>query len=260
LAYGSRATTPPPPSASARSAASLDQLLDYLASFQVPHNYFTHFYVLSIACSLFWGWQQWDAALASRPVYIAWLLMLIQGCRRFLESWAYTSQSKSNMWVGHHLLGLIFYLTINVAIWIEEHASSGNIIVFRTQAPLKVPHAFSWRLDVLPAVILGFHGLQHTYHAYLYRLRTENDGYQMPDFPVFPDLICPHYTCETMIYLLLSFLAAPKGSIVNWTLMYATLFVAVNLGVTAVGTRNWYLHKFGKDKMRGKKMMVPWIW
>lgn len=82
----------------------------------------------------------------------------------------------------------------------------------------------------------------------------------MPDFPVFPGLLCPHYTCEIVIYLLLSLLAAPKGSMTNVTLLSATVFVAVNLGVTAVGTRNWYLHKFGEEKMKGKKRMVPWVW
>lgn len=186
--------------------------------------------------------------------------MLIQGSRRFLESYFYTSQSKSKMWLGHYILGLIFYLTINVAVWIEEHASSGGIIVLRLFPPPKEPHTFSWKLHVLPAVILGFHGLQHSYHAYLYRLRTENEGYQLPEFPVFQGLICPHYTCETVIYLLLSFLAASKREIVNWTLFSATVFVAVNLGVTAVGTREWYLQKFGEEKMRGKKMMIPWVW
>ena len=259
MAYGSRATSPSEP-ASRNTSTFLDPLLDCLASFQVPHNYFTHFYILSISCSLFWGWQQWDFALKSRPAYMAWILMLIQGSRRFLESYFFTSQSKSKMWLGHHMLGLIFYLTINVAVWIDEHAGSGDWIPLRSSPPQKEPRTFSWKLRVLPAVILGFHGLQHSYHAYLYRLRTENEGYQMPEFPVFPDLICPHYTCETIIYLLLSFLAAPKGETVNWTLLSATVFVAVNLGVTAMGTRGWYLQRFGEKKLRGKKRMIPWVW
>ncbi|KAF2798121.1 3-oxo-5-alpha-steroid 4-dehydrogenase-like protein [Melanomma pulvis-pyrius CBS 109.77] len=266
LAYGSRATPPsseaPGSTKSHTSAApgsteastSLDQLLDCLASFQVPHGYFAHFYVVSVACSLFWGWQQSNVALATRPAWTAWLLMHIQGGRRLLESYFYTSKSSSRMWIGHYLLGLLFYLTINVAIWIEKPDYSWG------RVPQCVRTTFSWRLDALPATILAFHGLQHTYHAYLHRLRTEHASYQMPDHPVFPNLICPHYTCEVIIYLLLSFLAAPAYKPVNWTLACATVFVAVNLGVTAAGTWDWYILRFGPEKMMGKSRMIPWIW
>lgn len=244
LAYGSRATSPSGHSSAAPSHASIvSQLLDYVATFQVPHNYFTHFYLLSVACSLFWGcWLRvWSA---NRQLQTVWALMLLQGVRRMLESNAYTSTSKSNMWFAHWLLGLIFYLTINIAIWIEDSNAS------------LVP----WAATALVPAILTAHVLQHSYHAYLYRLRAQNKGYQLPVHPIFTNLLCPHYTCETVIYLLLSFLAAPKDSIINKTLFCGTIFVAVNLGVTAIGTKEWYIKKFGQDKVGPRKRMVPGIW
>lgn len=170
--------------------------------------------------------------------------MLLQGARRMLESNAYTSTSKSRMWFAHWLLGLLFYLNINVAIWIEGPAGSLS----------------GWAPTILIPAILTAHALQHSYHAYLYQLRVENKGYQLPTHPVFSDLLCPHYTCETAIYLLLSFLAAPKNSTVNWTLLCGTIFVAVNLGVTAIGTKEWYVEEFGQDKVGARKRMVPGIW
>lgn len=209
----------------------------------MPHNFFTHFYVLSVACSLFWGWwlQIWAA---NGQLQVVWGLMLLQGVRRMLESNAYTSTSKSKMWFAHWLLGLVFYLTINVAIWVEGPAGSPT----------------SWASAVLVPAILTAHALQHSYHAYLYHLRTKYQGYQLPTHSVFSNLLCPHYTCETAIYLLLSFVGAPTGRIVNWTLACGTIFVAVNLGVTAIGTKEWYVEKFGKDKVGPRKRMVPGIW
>ncbi|KAI4652103.1 hypothetical protein J4E93_002300 [Alternaria ventricosa] len=241
LAYGSRVTgvsgRKEPP---VQQQSALTRTLDYAASLQVPHNYFTHFYITSVLCSLFWAWRLhvWEAG---RQQQIVWALLLLQGLRRMLESYAYTSTSKSRMWFAHWILGLLFYITINMAIWVETpNNAAGN-----------------WAL--VPGVVTA-QMLQHSYHSYLYRLRTESNGYQLPSHTVFPNLLCPHYTCEVVIYALLSLIAAPEGSWVNWTLACATIFVATNLGVTAVGTKEWYVEKFGAAKVGPRKRMVPGIW
>lgn len=181
---------------------------------------------------------------ANGQLQIVWALMLLQGVRRMLESKTYTSSSTSRMWFAHWLLGLVFYLTINIAIWIEGPADSLSV----------------WASTALVAAILTAHILQHSYHAYLYHLRAANKRYQLPVHPIFSNLLCPHYSCEISIYLLLSFLAAPKGRNINWTLFCGTIFVAINLGVTAVGTKEWYIRKFGKDKVGLRKRIVPGIW
>jgi len=158
-----------------------------------------------------------------------------------LESLAYMSTSKSTMSVAHWLLGLVFYLSINMAIWVETPAN----------------HAIHWSL--VPAVVVA-QMLQHSYHAYLYHLRTQNTDYQLPSHPLFPNLLCPHYTCEVVIYALLSIIAAPKGSMVNLTLACGTIFVATNLAVTASGTKEWYISKFGLHRLGHRKMMLPGLW
>jgi 3-oxo-5-alpha-steroid 4-dehydrogenase 3 len=244
LAYGSRATSSgksdPAPQ---HEKTSISRLLDYAASFQVPHNYFTHFYVLSVACSLFWAWHLriWQA---QTQFQVVWALMLLQGVRRMLESYAYTSSSKSTMWCAHWIIGLVFYLTMNVAIFAESHDKEPGI----------------WAVSIMAPAILTAHALQHSYHAYLYRLRSQNKGYQLPSHPSFPNLVCPHYTCEIAIYVLLSFLSAPQGQLVNWTVVCGAIFVISNLGVTAAGTKEWYVEKFGKDKVGARTVMIPFIW
>ena len=52
-------------------------------------------------------------------VYLVCSLMLLQGLRRLVECCFYASDSKSQMWIGHYALGVLFYSTVNIAVWIE---------------------------------------------------------------------------------------------------------------------------------------------
>lgn len=115
----------------------METLLDHLATYQVPHAYFTHFYIVSVVSSVFWGVQllaQGAAvkALASyssstRPeesmstgqVFLAWSLMAVQGLRRLYESVTLAKPSSAKMWFVHWLIGIGFYLAVGVAVWME---------------------------------------------------------------------------------------------------------------------------------------------
>ena len=116
--------------------AVLSQALDSIAALQVPHGSFAHFYVVSVLSSLFWGFQivtrgnllktvchaQVDGSKSSMSmdqITLAWLLLIIQGLRRLLESYFVTKHSASTMWFVHWYLGVAFYLAMGVAIWIE---------------------------------------------------------------------------------------------------------------------------------------------
>jgi 3-oxo-5-alpha-steroid 4-dehydrogenase 3 len=69
--------------------------------------------------------------------------------------------------------------------------------------------------------------------------------------------VCPHYTCECLLYLSLAVVAAPEGKILNQTVMSALLFVVLNLGATAHGTRRWYVGKFGATSVASRWTMIP---
>jgi 3-oxo-5-alpha-steroid 4-dehydrogenase len=104
--------------------------------------------------------------------------------------------------------------------------------------------------------IFGFASFQQNEcHRHLASLKK----YSLSDHGLFRYLICPHYTCECLIYLALAVVAAPRGQLVNQTILCAVFFVAVNLGVTAVGTKEWYRQKFGSEKVAGKWAMIPFI-
>jgi 3-oxo-5-alpha-steroid 4-dehydrogenase 3 len=149
LAYGSRALQPTSKdgvdvsqSVSKRPVdhgygKGVDSLLDHLATYQVPHGYFTQFYVVSVVSSVFWLVQILmngrvfttivslkssadDApSMSSAKLALTWSLMTAQVIRRLYESITLAKPSQAQMWVGHWLVGIAFYLAMSVAVWVE---------------------------------------------------------------------------------------------------------------------------------------------
>ena len=138
--YGARKTQSLPadePVKHVSDRGRLLSLIDTITSWtQVPHSWFGAFYVVSLACSVFWLVQYLsDGAVlrfvASRQaadqqpsatsgqVVLGWFMMFLQGGRRVFEHLTIMKPSKSTMWVVHWLLGLLFYLSISVSVWVE---------------------------------------------------------------------------------------------------------------------------------------------
>ena len=92
-------------------------------------------------------------------------------------------------------------------------------------------------------------------HRYLAGLKK----YSLPQNGMFRFLVCPHYSCECLIYAALMVAAAPEGYWYNRTLSCALLFVLINLGVTASGTRRWYIGKFGSESVASRWVMIPFV-
>ncbi|KAL4927955.1 putative 3-oxo-5-alpha-steroid 4-dehydrogenase [Aspergillus undulatus] len=260
-------------SSSAPVASSpVTRALDYVATLRVPHSYFTQFYVISVLSSIFWAVQllshgrafqaiatrirpdHLQHAISINQVMLCWGLMLIQGVRRLHECLSFSKHSSSKMWFVHWLAGLGFYLAVAVAVWIE---GAGTVLTHQLSlADFNLTSRFGGRtLLSLPIFIIAS-GLQHDCHHYLFSL----EKYTLPTHPMFSRILCPHYTAECMIYLSLALLAAPQGETVNKTLLSAVFFVAVNLGITASTTRQWYKQKFGEAAVKGKWNMIPLIY
>lgn len=107
----------------------------------------------------------------------------------------------------------------------------------------------------LPLFLYGW-VMQHQCHKHLAGLKK----YSLPDSGMFRHIVCPHYTCECLIYLSLAVVGAPAGQWYNRTLLSVLTFVAVNLGITAYATRSWYVEKFGPERVVGKWIMVPVVY
>ncbi|KAJ5083153.1 hypothetical protein N7456_012580 [Penicillium angulare] len=271
LVYGPRTTSASTATAEAPEINS-SGVLDYLATWQVPHRYFTHFYIASVLSSIFWFVQlacrgtafQLVAARMSEEhlqqsmsltqVLICWILLAIQGGRRLWESYKFAKPSSSQMSVAHWFLGIAFYLAAGMAIWFE---GCGAIRSYNlTIDDIKMTNAPTARTFFCVPLFLMMSGLQHDCHHFLFSLKK----YTVPDHPIFRTVVCPHYGAECLIYLSLAFLAAPPGHLVNKTMLACLGFVAVNLGLTARTTKDWYKEKFGLATVQDRWLMIPWIY
>ena len=102
------------------------------------------------------------------------------------------------MWIGHFLLGIVFYLVTNYAIWIEHfhllvRMDQPSNLLFLVHRGPNLVEAFAFFGFVYASV------KQHSYHLYLSNLVK----YTLPDEGAFRYTVAPHYTAECAIYLCL---------------------------------------------------------
>jgi 3-oxo-5-alpha-steroid 4-dehydrogenase 3 / polyprenol reductase len=252
-----------------KDVGALESTLDYTAAVKVPHSWFKHFYMVSVVTSMVWLQELLArGTLLQRVLFVTsterpsmsfnqlvlcWTLLAIQGSRRLYECIILNKPSMSQMWIGHYLLGIGFYLAMGIAIWIE-----GAPALVSTDEPLGDARISAPSLSTfifLPVFLLAS-GIQHDAHFYLNSLRK----YALPSHPAFQSIIAPHYTAECAIYLSLALLAAPKGHFINRTLLAALTFVVIELGVSADTSKRWYIQKFGTEQVAHRWRMIPGIW
>lgn len=271
------------------AATVITTIVNAVASVQVPHSWFTHYYITSVASSLFWlqqlssrgGFFQLIAkssfqskftlisaevpvgSMSLTQVYFLWLLLFVQGARRLIESYTFAKPSRSTMHVTVWLIGIFFYLADGVAIWLEglpvlSNDGNGNLTSQPTTTPGAVlAHAFHSPIATFATLLFVAASLaQNRAHAHLFSLKT----YQIPPSALFAYVWCPHYTAEIVVYICFALLAAPQGQWVNRTMMAAFVFVASNLAVTASGTKEWYVKRFGQEQAGGRARLVPGVW
>ncbi|KAI1124360.1 hypothetical protein F5Y10DRAFT_31729 [Nemania abortiva] len=247
------------------TTGSLFRFISCLTSVgKVPHSWFIHFYILSVFCTVFWAIQfttrgtllelitnsqcsKSTSSMTTSQIVLVWFFMGLQAVRRLYEYLVVLRPSPSRMWIIHWLLGNTFYLCTSVSIWVE---GSMSIQCFGGNCPgIQVPPLKS---VIASFVFLTAWFMQYRCHRYLAGLKK----YSLPDDGLFRYLVCPHYTCECMLYLSLAVMAAPEGQLYNQTLACAVLFVSANLGVTAHGTKLWYGERFG-SRVKGRWKMIP---
>ncbi|XP_044724275.1 3-oxo-5-alpha-steroid 4-dehydrogenase domain-containing protein [Hirsutella rhossiliensis] len=238
---------------------------------QVPHSWFWHYYIVSLSWTVFWAWQylfrgsametlaraQTQAEAGSDApsthmgrVFLAWSMLALQGARRLYECFRVVKPGRTPMLPAHWILGLAFYTVMNTAVWI--HGSGPIIASWKSRDP---PVLLTTRVPLTLALFFTAWFKQYECHRYLASLKK----YTLPSEGLFSHLVCPHYTCECFIYLAIALMAAPAGSLFNASLLCGLTFVAVNLGVTAHGTKQWYVDKFGTERVAGKWKMIPFV-
>jgi len=278
ISYGARTTSQSSQKKSAqvpatrRGRTTVDFFLAMINNtilYPVPHWYFEHFYIVSVLSSLFWGFQIFTRgtalkilsgnhtadgpAMSIEQVVLVWFLMAVQGSRRLYESATLVKRSSSKMPFVAYMIGIVYYLAMGIAVWIHGSRTILSTELIQDFFTFSAP---SIRTIVFLPIFILASGVQNDCHRYLASLPK----YSLPLQPVFQHIVCPHYTAECLIYLSLSFLAAPQGIIVNPTIFTVFVFCVVNLGGTADTTKKWSAEKFGTDKVSGRWRMIPYIW
>lgn len=238
---------------------------------QIPHSWFAAFYATSLACSAFWAYQfavdghflrvvasaqnahrsEGAASQSLEAVKVAWALMTLQGARRLAEQLLIVRSSTSTMWIVHWALGMSFYVFMSIAVWIQGSES----ILDRRPRPAN-SHGLRLNIFLGSAMFVIASVAQFRCHSHLASLKK----YSLPTQGLFRYTVCAHYTCECLVYLSLAIVAAPEGQLPNRTILSALVFVMVNLGVTAHGTKRWYEAKFGVDKLASRWTMIPLVY
>ena len=306
LLYGARSSTADPNIHTTKQHTAIDIILDTIAAIRVPHSWFTHFYLLSTALSAIWLGQIFsphdarlripiiaritsshgEPSMTLPQAYLVSILIAVQSLRRLAECISFQSSSKSTMWIGHYGLGLLFYVAINMSIWVETqpvfNLQSTSRTIHQIPAhgafnPTSVPTSTSLysalKMSTSIAIFLLASITQHLVHAHLASL-PKSPNYTLPSDPLFRYLIAPHYLSEVLIYLSLAILASPEGPPeasskfwwcrfpLNPLLSSALVFVTVNLGVSSEITRRWMAERFGKQGggwVRERWRMIPLI-
>jgi 3-oxo-5-alpha-steroid 4-dehydrogenase 3 len=60
-----------------------------------------------------------EKSMSLQQVILCWTLMASQGARRLYESITLKKPSESKMWFVHWILGLVYYIMMGIAIWVE---------------------------------------------------------------------------------------------------------------------------------------------
>lgn len=243
LKYGKNASSSEELGASEKSTPLLLQsTAQWLAGITVPKSWFGHYYVFlasSVIVQLIWV-QPWTI----RSKYsVIWVLLLIQGLRRLIESYTITKfGASSRMNFSHYLAGISYYIGLSASCFLGQIWS---VLKFEPGA-----------LDFL--ALSGFVAAsidQHYNHRHLASLIK----YSVPTRGLFAQLASAHYTDELAIYLCVTAIALGHFPLFEEDLAFLSLYVfaVVNLSVTAMATRKYYKQKF--DSYKVKWAIVPGI-
>ncbi|KAK0737029.1 hypothetical protein B0T21DRAFT_410499 [Apiosordaria backusii] len=278
--YGARASSSPSSPDKDKKNALLSFLSTLTKYTQVPHSWFAFFYIASLSCSFFWAGQYLLHGQALRfiaqkeeearyhggngtrgtmdlvQVAAGWSMMALQALRRTYEHvFVVRPSPKSTMWVVHWVLGVGFYVAMSVGVWVEGAGALLNNNNTTRANNLELERETMTKLAVaIPAFFYAWAN-QYYSHKHLSSLRK----YSLPTEGLFRWFVCAHYTCECLLYLSMAVATAPNGGWVNRTVVCALVFVVVNLGVTASGTRRWYEQKFGRGAVEGRWNMIPFV-
>lgn len=146
----------------------------------------------------------------------------------------------SQMLLTHYLVGMGFYVAVFCSLWATGVAGIRDLENWDNFEYNTVG------LAVALTVFFAASTLQYLCHLHLSSLIK----YSLPTFWPFKITVCPHYTCEAVIYLSYIGVAVATGSVPNYGLLLAPLFTLTVLTTSAKNSKDWYKQKFPEYNVR----------
>ncbi|KAG0293508.1 hypothetical protein BGZ96_002737 [Linnemannia gamsii] len=194
---------------------------------------------------------------------------LLQVIRRWYESWFVERPSvEAKMHITHYIVGITFYSAMAPSTWIDAYeawikqgAATGPVVFATTSsAPPLDSMLFGLNVQCLLGLMVFIWANWHQYncHVILAKLRSKHmkvedkpkkQVYKVPFGDWFQYMVTPHYSAEMLIYLGLYLMASSSPLTANSstapTMLFACVWVVVNLGIVARETDQWYRTRFG---------------
>ncbi|KAG0283406.1 Steroid 5 alpha-reductase 3, partial [Linnemannia gamsii] len=194
---------------------------------------------------------------------------LFQVVRRWYESWFVERPSvEAKMNVSHYIIGITFYSAMAPSTWIDAYeawikqgAATGPAESITTSSALPLDSMLlglngQCLLGLMIFIWASWH--QYNCHVILANLRPKpvkaedkpkKQDYKVPFGDWFQYMVAPHYSAEMLIYISLYLMASSSPLTANSstapTLLFACVWVVVNLGIVARETDQWYRTRFG---------------
>lgn len=222
----------------------------------VPHAWFTHFYVVGTTWNAYTLLQCIQSKRNSIGVFsfakavlgdssgelLASVLFQFHVTRRLMESlFVKVNKKKAQMHAIGYVLGLLYYVCATLSLKSSNEEKGER------------------KADFFFASLLFFYANWKQYECHVLlrnaRLQTDRrDQYAQIDSGLFSLVACPHYFFECVLYFSLCV-------ILRFSKSSALMFLAVcgNLSVEAKNHLIWYRHRI-KGFPRHRKAMVPYLY
>jgi len=214
------------------------KVIDIIVKYAVVQKlWFAHFYICLFTLSTATYFRACHESIIGQSSDVTYknmrlinTILIIQGARRMIESFAVTKFSPTSyMNITHYIVGMSHYVLIALATYL---GLSGNC-------------SASAALTIIDYVLIAVFGIasvqQFRAHYHLAHLVK----YSLPKFKV---VASPHYFYEVVIYTVFMLFSVKNGiNLTSLMFISSLIFVVVNLSVSAVETYRYYQHKYREE-------------
>ncbi|KAK6078548.1 3-oxo-5-alpha-steroid 4-dehydrogenase [Seiridium cupressi] len=170
-----------------------------------------------------------------------------------LIGWATSFGQIPHSWFGH------FYVlsVLSSAFWAVQYFYHGAFLdaIAKHQTARAPTPSMTVQQVQLAWLLMALQGVRRLYESLFVMCASSSKMWIVHWL-----LGCAYYLCIGIAVWIEGSIAAPEKQVCNRTVLCGLIFVTVNLGVTASGTRRWYAGKFGEEKIKGKWNMIPFIY